>query len=90
MKKPRTKLGMILRLHRVENNLTAQELSDEIKLTRGYLSRIETGEIAFPSVATLFRIANLKKLKPEAKIFVKDMMNNRKKMKENPKKYNNL
>jgi len=77
MKKPKTKLGMILRLYRIRNNLSAREFAVKIPLDRAYLSRIETGDVIIPTARTLRRMAQLKNLPAEDKAVIEDMIKHR-------------
>ncbi len=63
------KIGKKIKMLRVRNNLTQEELADRSELTKGFISQVER-ELASPSIATLVDI--LDALGTDLKNFFKD------------------
>lgn len=52
-------LGMILRLRRIQKNISIKDLSKMTDISKSELNKIENGKIKAPSSVFLYRLANV-------------------------------
>lgn len=55
-------LGKFLKVKRIQQNLTQEQVAEEALLARSYLSRLEDDKVKSPSAIVLIRLANALKV----------------------------
>jgi transcriptional regulator with XRE-family HTH domain len=60
----KTVFGKVLKELRINKGLTQQRLGDHAGIDRAYISELERGQL-MPSMETVFRLAEILKVKPQ-------------------------